>query len=232
MDSIHEEGITLLPNKTANKITGTWNDIKRIATNESQVSQAFFQHAKLQLGDGLRIRFWEDLWFGNTTLQHAYPRLYKISSQQKEVIHNMGWFEGDVWRWVLAWKRVLNMEESREEESMHSILQQHSPTTAGRDQLAWDLGNNFTVRSLYSKVANQMESGGSVDRIVCSVWQNLVPPKVELMVWLALLGKLNTKDNLLRKGIIPIDLHQCTFCQNHVEDIDNLLVSCSVTCSV
>ena len=144
----------------------------------------------------------------------------------------MGWLEGDVWRWVLAWKRVLNMEESREEESMYSILQQHSPTNAGRDQLAWDLSNNFTVKSLYSKAVTQMGSGGTVDRLVCSVWQNLVPPKVELMVWLALLGKLNTKDNLLRKGIIHTDLNQCTFCQNHGEDIDHLLVSCSVAWSV
>ena len=57
MDSINEEDITLLPNKSANKNTGTWNDIKRIATNESPISQAFFQHAKLQIGDGLRVRF-------------------------------------------------------------------------------------------------------------------------------------------------------------------------------
>ena len=180
VDSIHEEDITVLPTKKANKITGSWNDIKRMATNESLVSQAFFQHAKLKLGDGMRIRFWEDVWCGNITLQHAYPSLYIISSQQKEVIHNMGWFEGNVWRWVLAWKRVLNMEESREEESLHSLLQQQSPNTTCRDQITWDAGNNFTVRSLYSKVANQTERGGSVDRIVCSVWQKLVPPKWKL----------------------------------------------------
>jgi len=49
-----------------------------------------------------RVRFWEDLWTGDTTLQNAFPSLYRVSSQQKEVINNMGWFEGDVWRWVLA----------------------------------------------------------------------------------------------------------------------------------
>jgi len=144
----------------------------------------------------------------------------------------MGWFEGAVWRWVLAWKRVLNMEESREEESLHSTIQHHRPTNTCRDQITWDAGKNFTVRSLYSKAANQIERGGDVDRIVCSVWQKLVPPKVELMVWLALLGKLNTKDNLLRKGIIPAALNKCTFCQVHAEDIDHLLVTCSVTSAV
>jgi len=37
---------------------------------------------------------------------------------------------------------------------------------------------------------------------------------------------------LLRKGIIPADLNKCTFCQNHAEDIDHLLVTCSVSCAV
>jgi len=84
------------------KITGTWNDIKRLATSENPVSQAFFQHIKMQVGDGIRVRFWEDLWTGDTALQNAFSSLYRVSSQQKEVINNMGWFEGDVWRWVLA----------------------------------------------------------------------------------------------------------------------------------
>jgi len=61
VDSIHEEDTTMLPTKNANKITGTWTDIKRLATNENLVSKAFFQHAKLKVCDGMRIRFWEDL---------------------------------------------------------------------------------------------------------------------------------------------------------------------------
>ena len=90
---------------------------------------------------------------------------------------------------------------------MHCLLHQHIPNRSGRDKLVWDQCNTFSVKNLYAKAVTQVESGGSVDRLVCSVWQKLVPPKVELMVWLALLGKLNTKDRLMRKRILPVELN-------------------------
>ena len=55
------------------------------------------------------------------------------------------------------------------------------------------------------------------------------PPKVEFMVWLALLGKLNTKDRLVKKRMIPSELNQCTFCNRQNEDIDHVLLSCPVS---
>ena len=34
------------------------------------------------------------------------------------------------------------------------------------------------------------------------VWCKMAPPKVEMLVWFMLLGKLNTKDQLARLNII------------------------------
>jgi len=124
------------------------------------------------------------------------------------------------------------MDESREETNLHNLLQQHPPNRSGSDTLVWDQCNNFSVRNLYAKAVTQVERGGSVDRLVCSVWQKLVPPKVELMVWLALLGKLNTKDRLVRKRMLPMKLNQCTFCHNHSENIDHVLMSCTVAWTI
>jgi len=88
------------------------------------------------------------------------------------------------------------------------------------------------VKNLYSKATSQREDGVTVDRLLCSVWQKVAPPKVELMAWLALLGKLNTKDRLVRRGIIPAELNKCTFCDNHIEDLNHLLLSCQITWQV
>jgi len=123
----------------------------------------------------------------------------------------MGWFEGIIWRWVLIWRRVLSIDESREESQLNSLLQQHKPSRSARDTVKWDQSDKFSVRSFYVKAVNQMVNAGSVDSLVCSVWQKLAPPKVEFMVWLALLGKLNTRDRLVQKRMIPEELNHCTF---------------------
>jgi len=86
------------------------------------------------------------------------------------------------------------------------------------------------------KAYKVMLGGAGVDSLVCTVWRNVAPPKVELMVWLALLEKLNTKDLLVRKGLFPSQVNLCSFCDRQQEDIDHLLLSCqfswSIWCSI
>jgi len=158
-----------------------------------------------------------------------FPNLYNLSAQQKELITNMEWFEGDTWRWVLIWRRVLSPDQSRDEALPHNMIKQHYPRRSMRDNVTWGDNGSFSVRSLYSKAATIKENGVNVDRLICAVWQKLAPPKVELMVWLALLGKLNTKERLARKGMIQAELNTCIFCNDHSEDVHHLLLMCQVS---
>jgi hypothetical protein len=38
----------------------------------------FFQRGSFGVGDGTRIRFWEDSWLGDTTLPTQYSSVYDI----------------------------------------------------------------------------------------------------------------------------------------------------------
>jgi len=49
-----------MPGRNTKRLTGTWNDIKGMATIENPVTQAFFQHLRVQVGEGIRVKFWED----------------------------------------------------------------------------------------------------------------------------------------------------------------------------
>ena len=40
----------------------------------------FISHTKLDLGNGSKIRFWEDMWCGEVTHKDAFPSLYNIAS--------------------------------------------------------------------------------------------------------------------------------------------------------
>ena len=43
-----------------------------------KVKDQFLELGSFQLNNGHNIRFWEDRWIGNFTLQQRYPSLYSI----------------------------------------------------------------------------------------------------------------------------------------------------------
>ena len=75
----------------------------------------------------------------------------------------------------------------------------------------------------------QQSQPSEVDALICKVWLNLAPPKVEMFLWLALLGKLNTKALLMHKGIQFEGPPTCPFCSEHSETLDHLLITCTIS---
>ena len=80
------------------------------------------QYLRLELGNGERIKFWEDPWLQEGILKNLFPQLYVLSRQQNTIIARMGWFEGQRWNWVLAWRRELSQEELKQVNELNTIL--------------------------------------------------------------------------------------------------------------
>ncbi|KAG6679622.1 hypothetical protein I3842_13G001800 [Carya illinoinensis] len=40
----------------------------------------FLCNCRLEVGSGMRIRFWHDIWYGDIALKNAFPSLYRIVS--------------------------------------------------------------------------------------------------------------------------------------------------------
>jgi len=229
IQSLHEEDHIMLPKKIVATIPGPWRGIKQIAWTDTPISKAFLENISVKVGNGSRVKFWSDVWANRKTLKELFPTLFAISSQQNEIISNMGWFEGELWRWTLSWKRELSEEEQEHMISLQTILQQQCPVRNETDQLQWCGKSDFATKSLIV-AAHRVNLGNVVvDHLAPTVWMNLAPPKVELMVWLGLLGRLNTKDMLVRKRIIPQECNRCSFCSQQAETSDHLLVTCQVT---
>ena len=144
----------------------------------------------------------------------------------------MGWFEGNLWRWTLSWKREPSVEEQEQISSLQAILQQQQPDRNASDQLLWCGKPAFATNSLAAEACRISLENVAVDHLAPTVWMNIAPPKVEFMVWLALLGRLNTKDMMVRKKIIPQECNLCSFCSLHAETCNHLLVHCSVAWQV
>jgi len=157
-------------------------------------------------------------------LKVVYRRLFILSAQKKEIISNMGWFEGGIWRWILSWRRELLPEEFTQLSQLQGLLHNHHPVKDERDRVQWSTKGSFTVKGLMAEVDKMSNGEAKIDSLVCTVWKNIAPPKVEFMLWLALLGKLNTRDLLVKKGILPHQANLCSFCSEQPESIDHLLL--------
>ena len=115
---------------------------------------------------------------------------------------------------------------------LQDLLAHHHPVRNEKDTVQWGLKETFSVRDLLSKANSVLKDVAVIDNLVCTVWKNIAPPKVEFMLWLALLEKLNTKDLLVKKGILLSQANVCSFCTQHQEDIDHLLLNCQCSWSI
>ena len=63
---------------------------------------------KWRVRSGDKIKFWEDRWLGGEdSLAGKYPRLYRISSQQHQLVRQMGSHKDRGWEWNFTWRRSL-----------------------------------------------------------------------------------------------------------------------------
>lgn len=61
--------------------------------------------------------------------------------------------------------------------------------------------------------------------MIAGLWKILVPYRVEIFVWLAMLGTLNTKDKLIRLGILEASNGPCLLCNSEPESGEHALFS-------
>ena len=82
----------------------------------------------------------------------------------------------------------------------------------------------FSVRSAYKVQASHPIEAFTVS--VTTLWNKHVPLKVVLFAWRLFRDRLPTKDNLLRRGVIPYDSRLCIAGCNTVETSTHLFLHC------
>lgn len=72
----------------------------------------------------------------------------------------------------------------------------------------------------------------SLHDAIKGIWVGLVPHRIELFVWLALMGKINTRSKLAALGIIQSNCNICPLCMIEAESPEHLLLHCSVASQI
>ena len=118
------------------------------------------------------------------------------------------------------------------------IVQGFSSTMSGVDKTGWKFepSGSFSVRSFLLQVGLEAHSSTTLLNSVKGVWQASASPKAELLTWLTILERLNTKDCLKKFKIICADDSGCLLCNLYEESVANLFCQClpvwKVWCSI
>ncbi|GKU92387.1 hypothetical protein SLEP1_g6121 [Rubroshorea leprosula] len=209
-----------------------WRDVCRLDyLNTSRVgwlSDGF----TLELGEGNSVRFWEDVWLGDTPLSNKFPRLFLNSLDKTKCISQLGHWNNGSWNWSLKWRRPIFSWEEISMSELWRLLQTIQPIKGQKDRWKWrhDKGA-YSAKSGYQALSsNQHERRDSLYK---RVWCRLVPTKVCAFVWKAIQDRIPSKMNLYRRGIVQnLNLATCTLCNGGIEDTNHLLLHCNFAYSV
>ncbi|XP_057760748.1 uncharacterized protein LOC130981144 [Arachis stenosperma] len=86
---------------------GPWKDICQIQITDQLLRQKMITGLSMEVGDGRRTRFWEDVWLQSGALKDRFPRLFSVSNQCGSFIGECGFWDGLEWVWNFLWRREL-----------------------------------------------------------------------------------------------------------------------------
>lgn len=208
------------------KSGGPWKSICKNVLSHPFAKDFGKSKIRKNVGRGTNTLFWHELWVGEAPLKMMFPRLFKICINPLATIESLGIWDGHEWHWIIPWKRNLRPQDCVEKEAMFNLLKSVTLDLACEDSMVWtpDKGGSFSVKSATFELA---KSSNMVHQdIIRGIWKGLVPHRVEVFAWLAILEKINTRAKLLRLGIIHPENSQCVLCNHTTESSNHLLLHC------
>ncbi|XP_052109895.1 uncharacterized protein LOC127741467 [Arachis duranensis] len=116
---------------------GPWKDICQLQIKEQHVREKMINGLSMEVGDGRRTRFWEDVWLYCGPLKDRFPRLFSISMQKGCVIGVCGFWDGLDWVWNFQWRREPFQWELELLNQLHETLRVVNLAPNREDRIVW-----------------------------------------------------------------------------------------------
>ncbi|RVW60989.1 putative ribonuclease H protein [Vitis vinifera] len=161
----------------------------------AQGFQDFSKYTRFIVGDGERIRFWEDLWWGDQILKDQYPRLFRVVMDKNIPISSI-FGSSRPSSWNFNFRRNLTDSEIEDLKCLMHSLDCMNLSTSASNARSWSLCSSslFTVKSFFTALSQMPDSSPFFPTKF--VWKSQVPFKVKAFVWLVAHKKVNTNDLL------------------------------------
>ncbi|GJU47963.1 RNA-directed DNA polymerase, eukaryota [Tanacetum coccineum] len=170
---------------------------------------------------GTRIRFWKDIWVGETPLFTRYNRLYHLDQDKYcliiDRINNGQWS----WNWSRTNLGVRNLAYLCD--MLNEIGQLN--IDVNEDTCTWSLGPNgtFTVKDARYRIDQNILP----TLAHATTWDKSIPRKVNVFMWRLSLDRLPHRLNLSSRGM-DIPAISCPSCNANVESANHVFFECDI----
>ncbi|GKC73819.1 RNA-directed DNA polymerase, eukaryota, reverse transcriptase zinc-binding domain protein [Tanacetum coccineum] len=160
-----------------------------------------------------------------------FSRLFHLDRSNDCSVREKGSWENGVWVWKWDWGRNIRGRVCKELDDLVYVLQNVVISNNCRDRWRWTLFDDgeFKVKDLTGLTEDKIlhvESGGQE-----TLWNKLVPKKVNIFASRALKGRLLVREELDKRGI-DLDSMLYLSCNDVVESCSHCLVTCDLAMSV
>ncbi|GJV30157.1 RNA-directed DNA polymerase, eukaryota, reverse transcriptase zinc-binding domain protein [Tanacetum coccineum] len=176
-------------------------------------------HIKNNVANGETTSFWEETWLGDSTLKHAYPRLYSLELNKHISVASK--FSGG--SLIASFRRP--PRGGVESDQLQQLISDTSLVTLNNanDRWTWRLDSSrvFSVKPVREFIDDSFLPKADS----CTRWVKYVPIKINIFAWKVSLDKLLSRLNLSLRGLeIPSIL--CPICSVAVESTSHLFFAC------
>jgi hypothetical protein len=180
-----------------------WKDICNLEGD----GRWFVETLEKRVDDGNTTALWNDAWIGDVALKDRFPRLFSISTLKDAKVAEVGSWVNNNWCWCLIWRRSFFVWEEQLYNELLTLLQGVS-LSAVVDKWHWkaDAGGVFSVKTCYTMLTTSAASSLVLSSdhkfVLRGIWKSDAPLKAIAFSWQALTGKIPTRNNLLRRGVV------------------------------
>jgi hypothetical protein len=171
-------------------------------TGLMKVRDMFLERGVFTVNNGRDIRFWEDRWLGNFTLQQRFPSLYNLVHRKNDIVANVCATSP----LNVSFRRGLVGVNLQNWYNLVSLVVNVSLNNSS-DKFQWGLHQNgqYSVKSFYDFIIGN----GRVRRDQ-TVWKLKMPLKIKIFSWYLRRGVILTKGSLTKRNWN--DNRKCVFC--------------------
>ncbi|WMV40904.1 hypothetical protein MTR67_034289 [Solanum verrucosum] len=139
-----------------------------------------WSNSVINVGNGRKTLFWNDIWMGQTPLRQQFPDIYILNQQKMAAIVEVKNEQG----WNLIFRRFLNDLEMERLTQFYNTLEQAKNLTCEEDKLTWKLEKDgkFKVKSAYKLLYISTETKELWPWKM--IWKGKIPHKVAYFTWL------------------------------------------------